>query len=420
MPHTPHAPHTTPAIDTDTIRKQFPALAQETIFLENAGGSQVPAVVADAIRDYMLNTYVQLGAGYDISTICTETVNRAHDFINIFVHGTSTGKVILGPSCTQLTMMIADCYASILRPGDEIIISEAGHEANVGPWERLADRVDGVIVKTWQVDPHTGESSLDDLQRLLTDRTAIVAVPHVSNLLGGILDIKRVTEMVHDTGARIVVDGVAYAPHRAIDVAAWNVDWYSYSTYKVYGPHMAVMYGRADALDELTGPNHFFIPKSAVPYKFEPGCLSHEGCAGLLALGEYLNLLAGRPADATADRLAVEDAFDVMTQCELPLQQRLIDYLQSKPRVRILGPSHAESSRVGTISFVHETAKSADIARAAHAANIGIRNGHMYAYRLCKAMGIDLIDAATRVSFVHYNTLDEIDKLIAAIDPLLD
>jgi cysteine desulfurase family protein (TIGR01976 family) len=420
LPRTARPTGDSGAITSDLIRAQFPALHRGTIFLENAGGSQVPRIVADRMRDYMLDTYVQLGAGYGTSNFCTETVNAAHEFINLFVNGTSTGKVILGPSCTQLTMLIADCYAQALKPGDGIIISEAGHEANVGPWQRLAERVPGVVLKTWNVDPQTGESSLDDLQQLLTDRTKIVAVPHISNLLGEILDIQRITQMVHDAGGRVVVDGVAYAPHRAIDVAVWNVDWYSYSTYKVYGPHMAVMYGRQDAFDELTGPNHFFIPKSAVPYKFEPGCLSHEGCAGLLALGQYINLLAGRPDDATVDRQAIEDAFDVMTRCELPLQERFIDYLRSKPKVRIIGPDHAKSSRVGTISFVHESSSSADIAHAAHAANIGIRNGHMYSYRLCQAMKLNLTDGVARVSFVHYNTLEEIERLIEAIDPVLE
>lgn len=411
---------TAATVDIDTIRKQFPALQQETVFLENAGGSQVPAIVADAIRDYMLTTYVQLGAGYDISSICTDTVNRAHDFVNLLMGGSDTGKVILGASCTQLTMMIADCYAPILKPGDEIIISEEGHEANIGPWEKLGQRVEGVTVKTWPVDPATGESKLDELAKLLNERTKLVAVPHVSNLRGEILDIKRITEMVHDAGARIVVDGVAYMPHRAPDVAAWDVDWYSYAVYKVYGPHMGGMYGKRDAIRELTGPNHFFIPDGAIPYKFEPGGVSHEGCAGLLAFGEYLNFLSSRAADAEVDRQCVLDAYDVMTQCELPLQERFIEYLQSKPKVRIIGPNHAEPSRVGTISFIHESTKSADIAKAAHTANIGIRHGHMYAYRMCEAMGIDLIDGVARVSFVHYNTLDEIERLIAAIDPLLD
>jgi selenocysteine lyase/cysteine desulfurase len=198
------------------------------------------------------------------------------------------------------------------------------------------------------------------------------------------------------------------------------VDWYAYSTYKVYGPHMAALFGRHEAFARLTGPNHFFIPAGEVPYKFELGGASHEGCAGLLALREHLNALALRNPRDEVNRATVESAFAAMTALELPLQRRLVDWLRSRKGVRIVGPAHGESSRVATISFTHDRRSPADIVAAAHAAGIGIRHGHMYAYRLCEALGIDPVQGVVRVSAVHYNTVDEINRLIAAMEPVLD
>jgi cysteine desulfurase family protein (TIGR01976 family) len=403
--------------DRDRIRGQFPALAGDTVFLENAGGSQVPAMVADGIRDYMLSTYVQLGAGYPISERCTELVDSAHDFARLLMNG-GDGEVILGPSTSALLQMLAGCYATALTPGSEIVVAQTGHEANVGPWKKL-ERI-GFPLRWWEMDPATCTCPMERLEALLNDRTALVAFPHVSNLLGDIVDVRAITELVHAVGARVVVDGVAYAPHRAMDVAAWDVDWYAYSTYKVYGPHMAALWGRGDAIAELAGPNHFFIPDDEVPYKFEVGGASHEGCAGILGLRDYLMFLADAPASASIDRAVVERAFDTMVACELPLQARFIEYLLSREDVRIIGPKHSDPSRVPTISFVHSSKSSAEITAVVDRSGIGIRHGHMYAYHLCEALGLDPEDGVVRVSLVHYNTMEEVDRLIEVLETALE
>lgn len=395
------------------IRDQFPALAGETIYLENAGGSQVPGLVADRIHRYMLESYVQLGAGYGLSEQCTRLVDEAHDFVKLFMNG-AEGQVILGSSTTALLHMLAACYRDILEPGREIIVAENGHEANVGPWKNLERR--GMKLVWWRVDSDSSSCSIEQLSRLLNSTTAIVALPHVSNLLGEIYDLKRITSMVHDAGARVVADGVAFAPHRAIDVNDWGVDWYAYSAYKVYGPHMAALWGTANALSELTGPNHFFIADDEIPYKFELGGPSHEACAGILALGEYLRLVTAAPDNAPIDRGVVEHAFAIMEACELPLQHRLIDYLESRSDIRIIGPTQVDSSRVGTISFVHSTKSSREITEVVDRSAVAIRNGHMYAYHLCETLGLDPEDGVVRISFVHYNTLEEIEKLIEVLD----
>lgn len=407
-------PTTASPPDLDQIRARFPALDQDTLFLENAGGSQVPADVVEAMTAYLSRTYVQLGAPYALSQHCTRIVADAHEDVRVLMNATDVGQVVLGHSSSALFRMLADCYAPIIEPGDEIVVHEAGHEANIGPWLRLEER--GARIRWWRVDPETGASSLEALREVLSPRTRLVAVTHVSNLLGEIVDVAAVTAAAHAVGARVVVDGVAYAPHRAIDVAALGVDWYGYSAYKVYGPHVGALFGRTEAFAELVGPNHFFVPRDEVPYKFELGGVAHESCAGLLALRAYLQFLAGREV---YDRRTVTEAFAVMEALERPLQARLVAYLEAHPRVRIVGPAHADAGRVATVSFVHAEASSASISHVANERQIGIRFGHMYAHRLCTALGLDPEDGVVRVSCVHYNTPQEIERLIEVIDPVL-
>jgi cysteine desulfurase family protein (TIGR01976 family) len=402
--------------DLTRIRREFPALDTGIAFLENAGGSQVPACVADAMHDYMTQTYVQLGAGYPLSKRCTATVDDAHAFARLFV-GARRGQAILGSSTTALLNLLASCYAQVLKPGQEIILAETGHEANLGCWKRLEKL--GIVIRWWPVDPTTFTCTLDGLRSMMGQRTALVALPHVSNLLGGIADLPAITAMAHATGARVVADGVAFAPHRAIDVDAWDVDWYVYSTYKVFGPHMAVLYGRDDALAELPGPNHDFIPRNDLPYQFEPGGANHEGCAGLLALGDYLKVLAGESADAPCTRAVVERAFAHAAALEQPLTARLLDYLNGKPGVRVVGSPVADEHRVGTVSFRHERLAARDIVAAVDGTGVAIRHGHMYAYRLCQRLGIPVEDGVVRASFVHYNTPAEVERLIGVLDGIL-
>lgn len=404
------------------IRAQFPALASGFAFLENAGGSQVPACVSGAIRVYMERCYVQLGAGYPASVEATETVERAHRFANRFMNGEGIGTTVLGPSTTQLCTMLAECYSRSLRPGDEIIVCEAAHEANYGPWLKL--RRAGVEIREWKVDPEailqgSGKSGpLEGLSNLLSDRTRLVAFPHVSNLLGEVVDVPAVTGLAHQAGARVVVDGVAYAPHRAIDVRAWDVDFYAYSAYKVFGPHMAAMFGKEEAWAELEGPNHFFLPHDA--YKFELGGPSHEACAGLLALQLHLAFLTDTVVGEEAlEREAIQRAWQTAQRHEDPLRDRLVSYLASNPRVKVVGPGPDGPDRVGTVSFVHERLSPPEIVAATDAAGIGIRYGHMYAYRLCQALGIDTKTGVVRVSLVHYNTDVEIDRLLSVFNRVL-
>ena len=211
---------------------------------------------------------------------------------------------MLGPSTTVLMRFLAAAMARQFSPGDEIILTVFDHESNIGPWLALEER--GVVFKFWRIDRETFAVDLDELDRLMTPRTKLVCVTHASNILGAIMPIADIARLVHARGAKLCVDGVAYAPHRAVDVAALDVDYYVFSFYKTYGPHFAVLYGRYENLLELDGLYHYFYGKEKVPEKLEPGNTNYElawGCTGIV---DYLDDLGG----GTGDRAAIERAFD--------------------------------------------------------------------------------------------------------------
>lgn len=422
----------------------FPALASPTLFFDNAGGSQLPRCVIEAIHSYLQFSYVQLGADYELSRRATATIARARDVVRCFLNAglpdsadpasthPTRGDVIFGPSTTALCYQLAAAYADArdaehpgLAPRDQIIVCTAGHEANVGPWMRLASR--GFEVIPWQAEPVTTTDrelhfrpSLATLKNLLSSRTLVVLYPQVSNILGEVWDARAVADLAHAAGARVLVDGVAYAPHRAPDMAALACDWYVYSTYKVFGPHMAALFGTHQALAELTGPNHYFIDGG--PYKWELGGTNHESCAGVAALWDYireLESLAGRQIPATLSRAPFESAFGLIQQLEEALQAQLLSFLKSKPGVRIVGPAAADSSRIATISFTSSRLRPRDISAHLARKNMGIRWGHAYSKRLCEAMGLDSGEGVARVSLLHYNTPQEVDRLCAALDEVL-
>lgn len=393
------------------IRAAFPALERDLVFLENAGGSQLPRAVISGMTDYMTNSYVQLGAPYEVSRRATSVVDEAHTWATTLMGGTGAGQTAIGPSTTQLVTMLADCFRRVWQPGDEVIICETAHEANAGPWAKLER--EGINVRTWRVDPATAQCDLEELRRMLSSGTRLVAFPHVSNLLGEVVDVASITALAHEYGARVMVDGVAYAPHLAVQAREWDVDWYVFSNYKVFGPHAAMLYGRHDAWAELEGPNHFFIPRDEV-YKFELGGANHESCAGILALAEYFRELTSAPG-APADEFLVTRAFDNISTIEKSLTSQLVNGLAGIPGIRIVGPTSTEN-RVGTVSFLHERVSPPEICQATDAAGVAIRYGHMYAYRLCQALGIPLETGVVRASLVHYNSHEDIDRLLDVVE----
>ncbi len=408
-------------LQTDYVRQQFPALAGDWIFFDNAGGSQTLQRVVDRISEFLLTSDVQLGASYGVSQLAGERVAEGAQAIATLINAADPSEVVMGSSTSLLMRILSLCLGQTFSPGDEVIVTNCDHEANIGCWVDLQKH--GIVVKTWALNPVTFTLELSDLESLLTPRTRLVAVTHASNVLGTINPIRAIADLVHAHGALICVDGVAYAPHRLVDVQALDVDFYAFSFYKVYGPHYAVLYGKRDQLLAMPGINHFFIGATDIPYKFQPGNVNFELSYGLVGLCDYLSDLAHQHyGDRTAPglRMQMVQAFDLISQYEQVLSDRLLSYLRTKSNVQIIGNSNADQTlRVPTISFVVDGVDSATIPPKIDPHHIGIRYGDFYAKRLIQDLGLTDRNGVVRVSMVHYNTVAEIDQLVQRLEPIL-
>jgi cysteine desulfurase family protein (TIGR01976 family) len=401
-------------LDLGFVRSQFPALADGVAYMDNAGGSLVLKAVAERVADYLLTSSVQIGATYTASELAAARLGEARRKIARLINAERPEEVVLNASTTVNLRFLATAMASSFGPGDEIVLTGFDHESNIGPWLTLRDR--GVVFKHWGIDHESFEPSLDALEDLLSERTRLVCVTHASNILGSIMPIKRIAEIVHARGAKICVDGVAYAPHRAVNVRDLDVDYYAFSFYKTYGPHFAVLYGKFDQLLELDGLYHYFYGKDKLPAKLEPGNTNYELAWGCTAIVDYLDKLGG----GGGDRAAIERAFAAIADHEAALSARLLDFLTSRNDVRIIGSRSADQAvRVPTISFKIEGQDSAAIVRAADAAAIGIRHGDFASRRLVESLGLAAGNGVIRASMVHYNSLAEVDRLMACLESAL-
>jgi cysteine desulfurase family protein (TIGR01976 family) len=406
-------------LNIDFVRKQFPALAGDRVFFDNAGGTQICRQAADRIYDYLLNSNVQLGASYDISQRSAQRVNEGIEAMARFINAREKCEVILGSSTSMLLKMLSLSLEQVFKPGDEVIVTNSDHEANIAPWRNLEKR--GIHIKEWRLNPETLDLHLEDLEALMTEKTRLVALPHISNILGTINPIKEVTTFVHERGAMICVDGVAYAPHRQVDVRELDVDFYAFSLYKVYGPHYSLLYGKKSHLENMPGINFFFL-EDGIPLKFQPGNVNYELSYGLSGVKDYFTELGKVHAESQALeglRNAAALTYETIAQYEETLSIRLLDFLNSKSNVRIIGRKESDCSlRVPTISFVIDNVKSRSIPPEVDKHGIGIKYGDFYARRLIDDLGLAPQDGVIRVSMVHYNTIEEIDRLITIFQGL--
>jgi selenocysteine lyase/cysteine desulfurase len=321
----------------------------------------------------------------------------------------------LGPSTSQNTYVLAQAFRQHLQRGDEVIVTNQDHEANVGAWARLQDA--GCVVRTWQVTP-TGELRIADLAGLLGPRTRLVAFTHCSNVVGSIHPVREITDLVHQAGAWAVVDGVSYCPHGLPDVAATGADVYLFSLYKVYGPHLGAMYVRTGLASQLPSQAHFF-KGDALAGRFTPAGPDHAQVAAVNGVIDYLEAVAARHGHG--QRPVQEQAAEVrqlFRAHESELLQPLLDFLATHARVRLIGSTHA-SERAPTVAFRVAGQSSAALARQLADLRIGVGNGNFYAYRLLQALGIDTADGVVRTSFVHYTSPAEVGHLIATLAQLL-
>jgi len=407
-------------LDLEFVRSQFPAFREPSLagfaHFENAGGSYAAGQTIGWLDRYYRQTKVQPYYVFPASARAGEQMDAAKSRLAAWLNA-GTDELQFGPSTSQNTYVLAQALRRHLQPGDEIIVTNQDHEANVGAYARLAG--DGFVVREWKVNPVTAELERKDLEALLGPRTKLVAFTHCSNLVGSINAVREFADLAHAAGAWAFVDGVAFAPHGLPDVRALGVDAYYFSLYKVYGPHQGALFLRREVNAELPNQGHFF--NEGLPEKrFTPAGPDHAQVAAVNGVADYFDAVAdhhgqgGKPPQERAP--AVRSLFRTH---ETALLQPLLDFLDQHPKVRLIGRTRA-ANRAPTVSFTAQGRSSAAIATELATAGFGVGVGNFYAYRLVQALGIDPDDGAVRVSFVHYTSKDEVDLLLRELDRCLN
>lgn len=404
--------------DVEFARSHFPALDGDWALFDNAGGSVPLAGVIDRVHEYMSRWQVQLGATYPHSATASERVAEGRRAMARLVNA-SADEIVLGPSSTMNVRTLSRALLPLFSRGDEIVVTNLDHETNIGAWRAL--EAEGLVLREWRFDPESLELTLGGLEAVLSQRTRLVCFTHCSNLVGTVHDAAAVIRRVHDAGALACVDGVACAPHRRVDVKALDADFYFLSIYKVFGPHLGLLYGKRDLLLRARGQNHFFIPEGELPGKLEPGSVVHELTAALPAILDHLLALDERqhPGSPAAEPARLERVFGDIARHEATLAAPLLDFLRSRRGVRVIGRAVADAHRAPTVSFVVEGRDSGSIPLRLDRERVAIRHGHFYAHRAVEALGLHAGHGVVRASMVHYNTPAEVGRLIAALDRAL-
>ena len=413
------------AFDLSRVREQFPSLSETDngnprLYFDNPAGTQVPVSVAERMTDCLLHKSANIGGYFTTSKLAAEVADGARAAVADFLNAPSTDEVIFGQNMTSLTFHLSRSIGRHLKAGDEIILSQMDHDANVEPWKLMA-RDFGLTVRWLPFDTDGFEFDLSTLDELLGDRTRLVCVGGASNLLGTINDIETICGKARDAGAWSFIDAVQSAPHVSTDVQQIGCDFFVCSAYKLFGPHQGMLWGRREVLEQLE-PYKLRPASDELPWSFETGTLSHEGMAGTAAAIDYFAWIGREMAGVMADRRSqLVAAMAMLFDYETHLAQQLIDGLQSIPGVKILGISDpaALNRRVPTVSFVHEHHAPASIAKALAEKNIFVWNGHNYALEAARALHIDGTGGAVRIGAVHYNSAGEVDTVLNELETIL-
>ncbi|MEM8791643.1 MAG: aminotransferase class V-fold PLP-dependent enzyme [Pseudomonadota bacterium] len=397
------------ALDLDFIRSQFPAFRAPELegwdFFENAGGSYACQQVIDCLHDVYTTCKVQPYWAFPASDRLGRLMDDARTKLAAQM-GVAEDEVHFGPSTTQNTYVLAQAFRQTLSPGDEIIVTNQDHEANTGAWRRLAE--EGIVVREWQVDPATGHLPPEGLDALLSEKTKLVCFPHASNIVAEINPVADLAARAHAAGAVTVVDGVSYAPHGLPDVAAMGADVYLFSSYKTYGPHQGVMVMRRGLADRLANQGHGFNASDRAK-RFTPAGPDHAQIAALSAMADYFAGVSTHHDGASAHAL--------MREAEIARMAPLLDWLKGRNNIRLIGPVEAES-RAPTFAILHDRAGE-DLSQEMAEHRIMCGGGDFYSPRVLQAMGIDPAHGVLRVSFTHYTSAEEVDRLITAFDRVL-
>lgn len=405
------------SIDLDWVRGNFPALAKVSacgpvVYLDNPAGTQVPRACIDGISSYLIEGSANSHGCFESSRQTDEVIAEARRGMAALLGG-EPHEIAFGPNMTTLTYALSRALARGFEPGDEVIVSELDHDANVSPWLALAER--GIVVRQIPLVPSDCTLDLAAYERLLSPRTRLVAVGHCSNALGTINPVARIAELAHRVGALVWVDAVHSAPHVPIDVRALGADFLVCSAYKFFGPHLGILWGRAELLEQVRAYQVRPAPQTS-PEKFETGTKNHECLAGLVGTLGYLRELgrrtSTRPADARSELLA---ALGAIQRYELGLSVALCEGLSSVPGLRLYGIGERArfGERVPTFSFTIDGLSSVELSQRLAEQSIYSWAGNYYAYLVMQRLG--LAGGAVRVGAVHYNTQGEVERTIEAL-----
>ena len=407
------------SLDIDFVRSQFPAftdqLSKKWSFFENAGGSYVPQTVIDNLVKFMISTKVQPYAEYDMSKIAGNQMNKA---IKLFAKmiNVKSNEILIGASTTMNIYVLSNALKKFLNPGDEIIVTNQDHEANIGAWRRLSE--EGAIIKEWKINKFTAELEMKQFEKLLSNKTKIVAVTHCSNIVGTFNNLKLISYMAHKKGAYVIGDGVSFAPHGFPNIKELGVDFYTFSLYKTYGPHLALLFGKEEILKKLPNQNHEFLD-GLYPYTLNPGGPNHEELVSLIGIFEYFNALYKHHFndDEKSIRIKIDKLNKIISKHEEEIGNLLLNYLNSRKDIKLIGKKKiTNNDRAPTFSFTVNNKSSETVSKILVANNIATRNDNFYAWRCLKALGIDINDGVLRISMTHYNSINEVRNLIDKLE----
>ncbi|MBA3684531.1 MAG: cysteine desulfurase-like protein [Planctomycetes bacterium] len=423
-------PTTDAPLALDAVRRRFPALARrvganEVVFADAPGGTQVPAEVIVAVADYLKNHNANLGGAFATSRETVEIVARARAAAAAFVNAANPDEMVFGANMTSLTFAMSRAITRAWKPGDEVVVSTLDHDANVAPW-LLAAEDRGATVRVCKADPTGWTIGARELDAVLSPRTKLVALTLASNATGSLVDLAPLVRRAHAVGALVYVDAVHYAPHDLIDVQALGCDFLACSAYKFFGPHLGLLYGRRDHLESLQA--YKVRPSSAQPPgKWETGTQDFAAVAGLGACLGYLGGLGlGIDLGAAADpgerlgRMAIAAGVARIKAHERALSERFLLKAREVPGLRIHGLTHAREAGRRTPTFAVTSTAWTPQQAAERLGEQGICTwaGHFYAIGLIEQLGLSEQGGVLRIGFAHYHTVEEVDRTVAALTRL--
>ena len=411
-----------PTLDIDWVRSQFPALAVElngrpVVYFDGPGGTQVPQRVIDAMRDYLMSTNANTHGAFLTSRKSDEVIAEAHAAVADLL-GCAAEEVIFGPNMTTLTFSLSRALGREFGPGDEIVVTRLDHDGNVAPWCALEER--GCRLGFVDINPSDCTLDMAGLERQINSRTRLVAVGYASNSVGTINNVQEITRLAHAAGALVYIDAVHYAPHGPIDVGRLECDFLVCSPYKFFGPHSGALYGKREHLERLRPYKVRPAPEMS-PCRWESGTQNHEGQAGVLAAVNYLAELGRRASPTvTSRRAALLAAYDVIRPYESGLAGKLIKGLLGIPGLTIYGIREAErgAERVPTVAIRIAGHTPRELASRLGERGIFTWDGNYYALNLSERLGVEPTGGMLRIGLVHYNTAEEVDRVLEALNEL--